>query len=256
MSIESSLLVHENKYGRMLNINGGVITQYISQEGTMANDISSDSDNEIIGARVKLFGHEQPIHQLLGGGKVADMLLWRDRNLSAAVLGGMTVIWFLFEIAEYNLVTFLCHISITTMLVLFIWSTAADILKWTPPRIPDIILKESFFQDLAFILHRRFNQLLPMLLYISCGIDLPIFLLNIVSLYILSVIGSYISFVNLLYIGFLCVHTLPIVYERYEEEINNWVSDMIIVLRKNYRSFRKEYLSKIPRGPVKAKKSQ
>jgi len=69
MSIESSLLVHENKYGRMLNINGGVITQYISQEGTMANDISSDSDNEIIGARVKLFGHEQPIHQLLGGGK-------------------------------------------------------------------------------------------------------------------------------------------------------------------------------------------
>jgi len=61
---------------------------------------------------------------------VADMLLWRDRNLSAAVLGGMTVIWFLFEIAEYNLVTFLCHISITTMLVLFIWSTAADILKW------------------------------------------------------------------------------------------------------------------------------
>jgi len=103
-----------------------------------------------------------------------------------------------------------------------------------PPQIPDIILKESFFQDLAFILHRRFNQLLPMLLHISCGIDLPIFLLVhtqysfsftelkvnflinkyvnltshfskhfqiIVSLYILSVIGSYFSSVNLLYIG-------------------------------------------------------
>ncbi|CAJ1952001.1 unnamed protein product [Sphenostylis stenocarpa] len=222
----------------------------------MANDTSSDSDNEIIGARVKLFRHEKPIHQLLGGGKVADMLLWRDRNLSAALLGGMTVIWFLFEIVEYNFVTLLCHISITTMLVLFIWSTVADILKWKPPQIPDIILQESFFHELASILHRRFNQLLPMLLHISCGIDLPIFLLNIVSLYILSVIGSYFSFVNLLYIGFLFVHTLPIVYERYEEEINNWVSDMIIVLRKNYRSFNKNYLNKIPRGPVQAKKSQ
>ncbi|QCD92245.1 reticulon-like protein B9 [Vigna unguiculata] len=222
----------------------------------MANDTSSDSDNEIIGARVKLFGHEKPIHQLLGGGKVADMLLWRDRNLSAALLGGMTVIWFLFEIVEYNFVTLLCHISITTMLVLFIWSTAADIFKWKPPQIPNIILQESFFQELAFILHRRFNQLLPMLLHISCGIDLPIFLLNIVSLYILSVIGSYFSFVNLLYIGFLCVHTLPIVYERYEEEINNWVSDMIIVFRKNYRIFKKNYLNRIPRGPVKPKKTQ
>ncbi|XP_047161031.1 reticulon-like protein B9 [Vigna umbellata] len=222
----------------------------------MANDTSSDSDNEIIRARVKLFGHEKPIHQVLGGGKVADMLLWRDRNLSAALLGGMTVIWFLFEIVEYNFVTLLCHISITTMLVLFIWSTAADIFKWKPPQIPDIILQESFFQSLAYILHRRFNQLLPMLLHISCGIDLPIFLLNIVSLYIFSVIGSYFSFVNLLYIGFLCVHTLPIVYERYEEEINNWVSDMLIFLRKNYRSFKKNYLNRIPRGPVKPKKTQ
>lgn len=41
----------------------------ISEEETMANDTSSDSDNEIIGARVKLFGHEKPIHQVLGGGK-------------------------------------------------------------------------------------------------------------------------------------------------------------------------------------------
>nr|ACU17115.1 unknown [Glycine max] len=222
----------------------------------MMNDTSSDSENEIIGSRAKLFGHEEPIHEVLGGGKVADVLLWKDRYVSDALLGGMTVIWFLFEIVEYNFVALLCHISITTMLVLFIWSTVADIFKWKGPQIPDIVLKESFFHDLASILHKRFNQLLPMLLRISCGIDLPIFLPNIVSLYILSVIGSYFSFVNLLYIGFLCMQTLPIVYERYEEEINNWVGDVIIVLKKNYRRFNKNYLNKIPRGPGKAKKTQ
>ncbi|KAL2321163.1 hypothetical protein Fmac_030132 [Flemingia macrophylla] len=217
---------------------------------------TSDSDNEVIGTRAKLFAHEKPIHELLGGGKVADMLLWRNRNGSAALLVAMTVIWLLFEIFEYNFVTLLCHISITTMLVLFIWSTAADILKWKGPQIPDIILQESFFHDLASILHRRFNQLLPMLLHISCGIDLPFFLLIIVSLYILSVIGSYFDFVNLLYIGFLCMQTLPIVYERYEEEINNRVGDIIIILRKSYRTFNKNYLNKIPRGPVKQKKTR
>ncbi|RDX95326.1 Reticulon-like protein B9 [Mucuna pruriens] len=222
----------------------------------MAHDTSSDSDNEVIGTRTKLFGHEKPMHEVLGGGKVADMLLWRDRNVSAAVLAGMTVIWFLFEIVEYNFVSLICHISITTMLILFIWSTVADILKWKGPQIPDIILQESFFHDLASILHTRFNQLLPMALHISCGIDLPVFLLIIVSLYVLSVIGSYFSFVNLLYIGFLCMQTLPIAYERYKEEVNNRVSDIIIVLRKNYRRFNKNYLNKIPRGPVKEKKTR
>ncbi|XP_027359409.1 reticulon-like protein B9 isoform X2 [Abrus precatorius] len=165
----------------------------------MAYNTSSDSENEIITTRPKLFGNEKPIHEVLGGGK--DILLWRDKNISAALLVGMTIIWFLFEVAEYNFVTLLCHISITTMLVLFIWSTIADILKWKGPQIPDIILQESFFHDVASILHRRFNQLLPMLLHISCGIDLQLFLLIIVSLYILSVIGTYFSLFNMLYIG-------------------------------------------------------
>lgn len=35
----------------------------------MMNDTSSDSENEIIGSRAKLFGHEEPIHEVLGGGK-------------------------------------------------------------------------------------------------------------------------------------------------------------------------------------------
>ena len=61
---------------------------------------------------------------------MADVLLWRDRNVSAAFLLGITLIWFLFEVVEYNIVTLLCHISITTMLVIYLWSTLADILKW------------------------------------------------------------------------------------------------------------------------------
>lgn len=47
---------------------------------------------------------------------------------------------------------------------------------------------------------------------------------------------------------------LPIVYERYEEEISNLVGNAIVDVRKNYRRFEKSYLSKIPRGPVKEKK--
>ena len=38
---------------------------------------------------------------------VADVLLWRDRNLSAGILAGATVTWFLFDVVEYNAVTLL-----------------------------------------------------------------------------------------------------------------------------------------------------
>ncbi|KAL1328476.1 hypothetical protein AAHE18_13G375800 [Arachis hypogaea] len=139
----------------------------------MAHNTSSDSDNEIITTQTKIFPHGKSIHEVLGGGKVADVLLWKDRNVSAAILVGITAIWFLFEVVEYNFVTLISHISITTMLVLYIWSTVADIFKWNGPKIPETILKDSFFEDLAFNLQRRFYQLLQVLFHISCGTDLP-----------------------------------------------------------------------------------
>ncbi|XP_019464557.1 PREDICTED: reticulon-like protein B9 [Lupinus angustifolius] len=218
----------------------------------MAHNTSYDFNDEIT-TQTNIFPHRKPIHEVLGGGKVADVLLWRDRNVSAVLLFGMTAIWFLFEVAEYSFVTLLCHISITTMLVLYIWSKVADILKWNGPQIIETLLQDSYFQDLASIFHRRFNHLSRVLHYISCGTDLPQFFLIIVSLYIMSVIGSYFSFINLLYIGFLCIQTLPIVYDRYEEEINNVVGHIILDLRKIYRRFEKGYLKKIPRGAVKKK---
>ncbi|KAM1020037.1 hypothetical protein ACFX13_042088 [Malus domestica] len=89
---------------------------------------SSDSDDNGEICSAKLFGHERPIHHVLGGGKVADVLLWRNQNVSVALLIAMTtVIWFLFEVAEYNFVTLLRHILISTLLVIFIWRTATEI---------------------------------------------------------------------------------------------------------------------------------
>jgi len=60
---------------------------------------------------------------------VADVLLWKDRNLSAGVLLGATLIWYLFEVVEYNIIPLLCQIAILAMLVIFIWSNAAPLLN-------------------------------------------------------------------------------------------------------------------------------
>jgi len=58
------------------------------------------------------------------------VLLWKNWKVSGALLIGMTFIWFLFEVVKYNFITLLCHISITTLLVFFIWSNSADLFKW------------------------------------------------------------------------------------------------------------------------------
>jgi hypothetical protein len=59
----------------------------------------------------------------------ADILLWKDRNLSAGVLAGATLIWYLFEVVEYNIIPLVCQIAALAMLVIFIWSNAAPLLN-------------------------------------------------------------------------------------------------------------------------------
>ncbi|KAJ7943108.1 Reticulon-like protein [Quillaja saponaria] len=163
----------------------------------------------------RLFGRQRPIHAILGGGKFADLLLWKDKKLSAAILIGFTIIWFLFEVVEYHFVTLLCHILIGIMLILFIWYNAAGLITWSPPNIHDIQLPEStcryFFSKLNWFLFNFYQ--------VSCGQNFTIFFLTIVALWIISVIGTYISTMNLLYFVFLCLEILPVMYERYEYEV-------------------------------------
>ncbi|KAE8124890.1 hypothetical protein FH972_019735 [Carpinus fangiana] len=200
------------------------------------------------------FGRGREVHELLGGGKVAEVLLWKKRNVSAALLIGMTIIWFLFEVVEYNFVTLFCHISITAMLLFFLWCTGAEIFGWNPPKIPESILLDSAFREVASTFHARFNQLLSKLLDIAYGKDPPLFLLAIFSLYVLSVVGTYVSFLNLLYFGLVCMQTLPYLYDRYKDEVDSLVGDVIRDMRTKYNKFDSMFLNKIPRGPVKVKK--
>ncbi|KAL2482047.1 Reticulon-like protein B9 [Forsythia ovata] len=214
---------------------------------------SSDSDHGSA-PRTRFFGREKPLHAVLGGGRVADVLLWKDTRISAAILFGSAAIWFLFEVVEYNFVTLFCHIFITTMLVIFIWSTGADFFNWNPPSIPKIILEDSAIRDVASIIHKKFNYFLSELLYVASGNNPKLFFLTIVSLWIISVIGSSVSTLNLLFFGLLCLEILPFLYEKYEDEVDDLVSKINRRMKRRYKKFEVEVLGKIPRGTVKDQK--
>lgn len=70
-----------------------------------------------------------------------------------------------------------------------------------PPEIPRIILQEHTVNKAVSVLHTKFNRFLSNLLYVASGNEPKILFLAMVSLWIISLIGNYISTLNLLFFG-------------------------------------------------------
>ncbi|KAM2281785.1 hypothetical protein COP2_043265 [Malus domestica] len=202
----------------------------------------------------RLFGREKPVHKVLGGGKPADVLLWRNKKISASVLGSATVLWVFFELLEYHLITLVCHLLILSLAVFFLWSYASTFINKSPPQIPKVQIPEKIVLELASALRIEINKGFYVLRDIASGRDLKTFLGVIAVLWILSVVGKWFNFLTLFYIIFVLLHTLPVIYEKYDDQIDAFGEKAWIEIKKQYAVFDAKVLSKIPRGPVKEKK--
>ncbi|CAN1178232.1 Reticulon-like protein B1 [Linum perenne] len=226
----------------------------------------------------RLFGREQPVHKVLGGGKrrllhfrlefvhqlcfihfiAADVFLWRNKKISAGVLGGVTAAWVLFELLEYHLLTLVCHALILALAVLFLWSNASTFINKSPPHIPQVHIPEDAVLQFASALRIEINRGLAALRDIASGKDLKTFLAVIAGLWVLSILGSCCNFLTLFYIAFVLLHTVPVFYEKYEDKVDAYGEKAWIEIKKQYAVFDEKVLSKvlskIPRGPSKDKK--
>ncbi|XP_055808962.1 reticulon-like protein B1 [Solanum dulcamara] len=229
---------------------------------------SSDSDSEVkpatapeaspspVKARIwRLFGREKPLHHVFGGGKPADLFLWRNKKISASVLGGATAIWVLFELLEYYLVGLVCHLLIFTLAVLFLWSNATTFINKKRPHIPEVQLPEEPIVEIASALSIEINRALSVLREIATGRDLKKFLAVVAGLWFLSVVGNCCNFLTLFYISFVLLHTVPVLYEKYEDKVDPLVEKALEEIKKQYAVFDAKVLSKIPIGPLKDKKN-
>lgn len=50
------------------------------------------------------------------------------------------------------------------------------------------------------------------------------------------------------------LHTVPVLYDKYEDQVDSFVEKALAELKKQYTIFDAKVLSKIPRGPMKDKK--
>lgn len=104
----------------------------------------------------------------------------------------------------------------------------------------------------------------------------------IAGLWVLSIVGSWCNFFTFFYIGnnitvyvtglllflhwyfllknrsqwffwtvFVLLHTVPVLYEKYEDRVDPIAEKAVAEIKKQYAVFDEKVLSKIPRGPLK-----
>ncbi|KAL7158823.1 hypothetical protein ABFS83_02G168900 [Erythranthe nasuta] len=200
-------------------------------------------------------GREKPVHKVFGGGKPADIFLWRDKKISGGVLGGVTAVWVLFELLEYHLLTLVCHIVIFTLSMLFLWSNVTIFINKRPPPIPVVNLSEEPFVGVAVALRNEINRTCAVLREIASGRDLKKFLVVVAVLWFFSIVGSCCNFLTLFYLVFVLLLTVPVLYEKYNEKIDAFTEKATVEIKKQYAVFDAKFLCKIPKGPFDKKRA-
>ncbi|KAG2575532.1 reticulon-like protein B11 [Panicum virgatum] len=164
--------------------------------------------------------HPRSLHALLGGGAVADVLLWRRRNASAAAVVGATAVWFVFERAGYSLPSVLANALLLLVAILFFWAKSASLLNRPLPPLPnlevsDVVVEKAADRALVWI-----NRVLAVGQDIAIKRDRKTFIRVILILWVVSYVGMLFNFLTLIYIGVMLSLLVPPLYEKYQDHVD------------------------------------
>ncbi|KAF8081758.1 hypothetical protein N665_0868s0014 [Sinapis alba] len=188
------------------------------------------------------------VHKSLGAGSVADLLLWRNRTGAVILLVSSTGFWFLFERAGYNLLSFVSCVLLLLVAILFLWAKSASLLNRPLPPVPTMEIPEEFAIKAADDIRVWINHLLSIASDITIARN-PIRLLQVsFVLWSISYVGTLINSLTLVYIVILLSLSVPVVYEKYQDHIDDKLNSTSKVIRNISR--------KIPMPVSKERKYQ
>ncbi|KAH9695363.1 reticulon-like protein B11 [Citrus sinensis] len=225
------------------------------------------------------------VHQALGGGSVADVLLWRKRCGGVVLLGSSTILWFLFERAGYNCLSFVSNVLLLLVAILFFWGKSASLLNRPLPPLPDLEISDQSVVKVADEIQVWVNHALSIARDIAMGRNLSRFLQVVrysyffmlitrennlrrfflmrgfdhqvaFLLWVVSYVGSVFNFLTLVYIGVLLSLSVPVLYEKFQDHIDEKLCKIQRVIQMQYRKIDESLLKKIPLPQNKQKKTQ
>ncbi|XP_038721254.1 reticulon-like protein B12 [Tripterygium wilfordii] len=176
-----------------------------------------------MGSTDRLFNRQRTVHEILGGGLVADVILWRQKNVTMGILLGTLAAWLVFERSGYTLLSLVSSVLLLLASILFFWSKSAEILNRPAPPLPELHLSEEMVNEAAAFFRVHLNALLSVSQDIALGRNSNLYFKVATYLLVISVIGSLTDFLTLGYISLVIILTVPLLYERYEDRIDEFV---------------------------------
>lgn len=207
-----------------------------------------------MGASVKLFNKQRTIHQILGGGVVADVMLWRRKDVTMGILIVTLGAWVMFEISAYTLLSFTSNVLLLLFTILFLWAKSAAILNRPAPPLPHFHLSEETADEASTFLRDHINTILSVSEDIALGRDTKLFVRVALVLLTISVIGSLTSFLVLGYISLVLVLSVPAIYERYEAQIDAFAVMGCRKVQQLYVRLDQDYIARIHKWILEKKK--
>ncbi|KAL9428883.1 hypothetical protein AB3S75_030805 [Citrus x aurantiifolia] len=193
----------------------------------------------------RLFKRQRTIHEILGGGLAADVILWRRKNVTVGILLVTLAAWVVFERSGYTLLSLVSSVLLLLIAILFLWAKAAAILNRPAPPLPELHLSEEMVNEIAALIRIRVNDFLSVSQDIALGKNSRLFFRVALYLWLISFVGGLTDFLTLGYTSLVIVLTLPALYERYEDHIDRYAILGYRKLRQLYVKIDEEFVSKV-----------
>ncbi|KAM5560321.1 reticulon-like protein B12 [Rosa sericea] len=207
-----------------------------------------------MGSPERLFRRQRTLHEILGGGLVADVILWRQKDVTMGILLVALAAWVVFEKSGYTLLSLVSSVLLLLFVILFLWAKSAAILNRPAPPLPELQLSEEMVNEAAAVIRTHVNALLSVSQDISLGKDSRLFFKVAVYLLLIYFVGGLTDFLTLSYTSLVIVLTIPAFYERYEDYVDKYVMMGYRKLLQLYVKLEEEYASRFQYLVVEKKK--
>ncbi|CAA2935303.1 reticulon B16 [Olea europaea subsp. europaea] len=161
--------------------------------------------------------------------------MWRWRHVSSGIIIVATVAWVLIERSGLSFLSLCSDILLSLIVLLFLQANYAVFRKRQLQTLPELVLSEEMVNNAAASFRVKVNYMLLMAHDITLGKDFRHFFLVVIALWLLSIIGSLISFFTLLYIGIVISITVPALYNKFEDCVDRYAGLIRQKFSKHYK---------------------
>ncbi|KAG2305909.1 hypothetical protein Bca52824_025657 [Brassica carinata] len=212
-----------------------------------SSDVDGDSEGRNEGgwtSDYRLLGRQVTVHQFMGGGKgesflsffiivykieflaAADLLL-EEKKPFLGVIVLSTAAWLTFELSRLPFLSVSSDVLLIGIIISFsmpsfrfMFTLITTCISRQADSLPELVLSEEMVNTTAASFRVKLNHLLVMAHDVTVGNDFRLFFKVVICLWLLSAIGTYISFCTFVYIGTILSVTIPALYSKYQSNVD------------------------------------